>query len=65
MKCSNDMEDIFKILMKILIIFDDMIADTFSKKKLQPVATELTIKGRKQKIIFLLSLSLILRFQKI
>ena len=35
---------------KILIVFDDMIADIFSNKKLNPVVTEVFIKGRKPKI---------------
>ena len=32
---------------KILIVFDDMIADMINNKKLNPVATELFIRGRK------------------
>ena len=32
---------------KILIVFDDMIADVFSDKKLQSIVTELFIRGRK------------------
>ena len=32
---------------KILIIFDDMIADMLSNKKLNPIVTELFIRGRK------------------
>ena len=35
---------------KLLVVFDDMIADTFSNKKLNPVATEIVIKGRKLNI---------------
>ena len=35
---------------KILIIFDDMIADMLSNKKLNPIATELLIWGRKLNI---------------
>ena len=35
---------------KILIVFDDMIADILSNKKLNPVVTELFIRGRKQNI---------------
>ena len=35
---------------KILIVFDDMIADMLSNKKLNPVVTELFIKGRKLNI---------------
>ena len=37
---------------KILITFDDMIADKLSKKKLNPTVTELFIRGRKVNIYF-------------
>ena len=35
---------------KILIVFDDMIADILSNKKLNPILTELFIRGRKLNI---------------
>ena len=35
---------------KILIVFDDMIADVLSNKKLNPIVTELFIRGRKLNI---------------
>ena len=35
---------------KILIIFEDMIADMINNKKLNPVVTELLIRGRKLNI---------------
>ena len=35
---------------KILIVFDDMIADMINNKKLNPVVTELFIKDRKLNI---------------
>ena len=35
---------------KILILFDDMIADMLSNKKLNPVVNKLFIKGRKLNI---------------
>ena len=35
---------------KILIVFDDVIADIFSNKKLNPIVTELFIRGRKLNI---------------
>ena len=35
---------------KMLIVFDDMIADMLSNKKLNPVVTELFIRGRKRNI---------------
>ena len=49
------MDDIYKNIKeynpnkkhKISIIFDDMIADMLSNKKLNPVVTELLIRGRK------------------
>ena len=54
----NDMDDIYKIIEeynpnkkgKILIVFDDMIADMLSKKKRDPVVTESFIRGRKLNI---------------
>ena len=33
---------------KVLIFFDDMIADMINNKKLYPIVTELFIKGRKR-----------------
>ena len=55
---SNDMEDVCKNIgnynpgkkRKILIVFDDMIADMINNKKLNPVVTELFIRGRKLNI---------------
>ena len=52
---SNDMQDVYKNIddynlrkkRKVLIVFDDMIADMINNKKLNPVATELFIRGRK------------------
>ena len=38
---------IFIKTLKILIVFDDMIADLLSNKKLNPIVTELFIRGRK------------------
>ena len=35
---------------KILIVFDDMIADMLSNKKLNPIVTEVFIRGRKLNI---------------
>ena len=35
---------------KMLIVFDDTIADIFSNKKLNPIVTELLIRGRKLNI---------------
>ena len=55
---SNDMQDIYKNIedynpikkRKVLIIFDDMIADVISNNKLNPILTELFIRGRKLNI---------------
>ena len=52
------MDDIYKNIeeynpnkkCKILILFDNMIADMLSNKKLNPIVSELFIKGRKLKI---------------
>ena len=54
----NDMQDIYKNIEeyspnkkgKVLIIFDDMIAGLINNKKLNPVVTELFIRGRKLNI---------------
>ena len=59
---SNDMLDVYKSINhynpnnenKILIVFDDMIADMIQNKKLDSIVTELFIRGRK--LIFLLFL---------
>ena len=50
---------------KILVIFDDMIADMLSNKKLNPVVTELFIGGRKLNISLFLLHNLIFLCQKI
>ena len=52
------MDDIYKNIKeynpnekcKILIVFDEMIADMLSNKKPDPIVTELLIRGRKLKI---------------
>ena len=56
---SNDMNDIYENIeeynpnkkLKTLIFFDDMI-DMVSNKKLNPIVTELFIRGRKLNISF-------------
>ena len=58
MEYSIDMQDVYKNIedynpikkRKILIVFDDMIADMINNKKLNPVVTELFIRGRKLNI---------------
>ena len=57
---SNDMHDVYKNIdeynpdkeNKILIVFDDMIADMIHNKKLNSIVTELFIRGRKLNISF-------------
>ena len=51
---SNDMRDVYENIedynlgreRKILIVFDNMIADMINNKKLNPIVTELFIRGR-------------------
>ena len=71
---SNDMDDIFKNFeeykpnkkLKVLIVFDDMITNVLSNKKLNRIVTELFIKGRKLNIsLFFFLHNLILLCQKI
>ena len=58
MEYSNDMQDVHKNIedynpikrRKILIVFDDMIADMISNNKLNPIVTESFIRGRKLNI---------------
>ena len=55
---SNDMHDVYKNIdeynpdkeNKMLIVFDDMIADMIHNKKLNSIVTELFIRGRKLNI---------------
>ena len=58
MKYSNDMQDVHKNIKdynpikkrKILIVFDDMISYMINNNKLNPIVTELFIRGRKLNI---------------
>ena len=52
-ECSNDINDIYNIEKynpdkkpKILIVFDDIIADILSNKKPNPIVSELFIRGK-------------------
>ena len=55
MEYLNDMQDVYKNIeeynrikkWKVLIVFDDMIADMINNNKLNPIVTELFIRGRK------------------
>ena len=61
---SNDMHDVYKNINyynpdkenKILIVFDDMIADMIHNKKLNSIVTEFFIRGRKINL-FLVSIT--------
>ena len=56
---SNDIQDVYKNIeehnirkkCKILIVFDDMIADVINNKKLNPVVTELFMRDRQLNIL--------------
>ena len=69
---SNDMEDVYKDIenynpgkkRKVLIVFDDMIADMIINKKLNPVVTELFIEVENLIFLLYLLLSRILKCQK-
>ena len=58
MEYSNDMRDVYKSIedynpikkRKVLIIFDDMIADMINNNKVNPIVTKLFIRGRKLNI---------------
>ena len=58
MDYSNNMQDVYKYIeennpgkkRKVLIVFDDMIADIIYNKKVNPVVTELFIRGIKLNI---------------
>ena len=58
MEYSNDMQDVYKNIedynpmkeRKMLIVFNDMIADMINNNKLNPIVTELFIRGRKLNI---------------
>ena len=55
---SNDMQNVYENIdkynldkeNKMLIVFDDMIADVINNKKLNSIVTELLIRGRKLNI---------------
>ena len=71
-KYSNDMDGIYKNIKdynpnkkrKILIVFDDMITDMLSNEKLNPIVTELFIRGRKLSLSLFLLHNLISLFPK-
>ena len=73
MEYSNDTQDVYKNIedynpgkkRKILIVFDGMIADMINNKKLDPVVTELFIRGRKLNISIVVITHHILKCQKV
>ena len=58
MEYSNDMQDVYKNIedynpkktRKVLIVFDDMIANMINNSLINPIVTELFIRGRKLNI---------------
>ena len=72
MEYPNNMDNIYKNIEeynpnqkhKILIVFDDMVADMISNKNLNSLVSELFIRRRELKFLQFLSLSHILRYQK-
>ena len=70
---SNERQDVYKNIdednpdkeNKILIVFDDMIADMIHNKKLNSIVTELSSRGRKLNIsLVFITQSYFLKFQK-
>ena len=72
MKNSNDMHDVYKNIdeynsvkkRKVLIAFDDMIPDMINNKKLDPIVTELFVRGRKLNISIVFITQSYFRVQK-
>ena len=69
---SNDMQDVYKNTQeynigkkrKILIVFDDTIADVIRNEKLNSIVNDLFLRGRKLYISLFLLRNHILKFQK-
>ena len=59
MKYSNYIQDVYKNIeeynlgrkSKVLLVFDDMIADMINNKKLNPVETEFLIRSRQLNLV--------------
>ena len=72
MSIHDDMHNVYKNIddynpdreSKILIVFDDIIADTINNKKLDSIVTELFIRRRKLNISLVLSRNNVLKLQK-
>ena len=71
-ECSNTMDDVYKNIdnynpnkkRKILIVFDDMIADIMTNKKFQSIIKDFLLDVENQIFHLYLSLGLIFLFQK-
>ena len=71
-ECSNSMDDVYEKVhdynssrkRKILVVFDDMIADIMKNKKFQAIIKELFIRRRKLNISLVSITNLIFLFQK-
>ena len=69
---SNDMHDVYKNIddynpdkeNRILIVFDDMIADMINNKKLNSVVTKLFVRGRKLNISLVFIIQSYFKFPK-
>ena len=72
MEYSNDMQNVYKNIedynpnkkRKVLIVLDGMIADIITNKRLNPIVTELFIRGRKLNISISLLLNHTLKMPK-
>ena len=70
-ECLNTMDGVYKNIndnnpnrkRKMLIVFDDMVVDIMSNKKLQAIIKELFIRCRKLKIFLVFIVCLIFLFQ--
>ena len=47
---------------KVLVLFDDLVADMINKKKINPVVTELFIRGREPNILLVFLRNQILKY---
>ena len=69
---SNDMQDVYKNIEeynfgkkgKVLIVFDDMIADMINNKRINPIVTDLFVRGKKLNNSILLLHNHTLKYQR-
>ena len=65
-KQTKNLEDYYPTKkIKVLMVFDDMITDMESNKKLSPIVTELFLRGRKLNISLVLYHNLISKCLKL